>query len=51
MRSKVLHKLDRLLTRLLPLRYAYGFLAVAEASGDGDESTRMAQPPAPGQRQ
>jgi len=50
-RSKVLHKLDRLLTRLLPLRYAYGFLAVAGARGDGDESTRMAQPPAPGQRQ
>lgn len=49
-RSTVLRGLDRMLAAVVPLRHAYGFLAVAEvASGELNESTISSRPSAPKQ--
>lgn len=42
-RSKLLRTLDGLLTTLVPLRYAYGFLAVAEVASEAKERTPIAE--------
>jgi SAM-dependent methyltransferase len=51
-RSKLLGKLDGVLTTFVPLRYAYGFLAVAEVANEEDATEYlpppMPRPPAPG---
>lgn len=50
-RAPLLRKLDGVLTTLVPLRYAYGFLAVAEVSKKEDATAyraHMPRPPAPG---
>lgn len=48
-RSKLLRKLDGVLKTLLPLRYAYGFVAVAEVASEADASPRVPRPSAPGE--
>lgn len=46
-RSTPLHWLDRMLTTIAPLRYAYGFLAVAEAAPES-ETARASRTLGPG---
>lgn len=45
-RSTTLHWLDRALAIIAPLRYAHGFLAVAEVAPDADQVARAPQIPA-----
>ncbi|WP_291993017.1 class I SAM-dependent methyltransferase [Candidatus Accumulibacter sp. ACC003] len=46
-KSSLLRGLDRILTAALSLRYAYGFLAVAEVASDSEQSTLAAHALAP----
>ncbi|MGB5063912.1 MAG: hypothetical protein WBQ37_09140, partial [Candidatus Competibacter sp.] len=47
-RSTPLRKIDRLLAAIMPLRYAYGFLAVAEVASEPDRVARASHAPDPG---
>lgn len=43
-RSRLLRAIDRFLARILPLRHAYGFLAVAEAVSESKQGEDLPQP-------
>jgi SAM-dependent methyltransferase len=47
-RSTLLRGVDRFLATFVPLRHAYGFLAVAEVAGEADKTARRPHPPASG---
>lgn len=44
-RSTSLRWVDRMLATILPLRYAYGFIAVAEVAAESDQSARTPHTP------